>query len=78
MKTIDERLQELAAFAADQANTFHQMMLHAGPFQGIRKAENGSCWAVFEDSEEGAADIIEVCVQDILDLAKMLSREKQL
>lgn len=69
MQTIDQRLMELAAWAADQADVLNDMLVD-GPLKGIRQSANGDWWAVCEHDECN--------IQDILDLAKMLSREKQL
>jgi len=70
MQTIDEKLENLAAWAADQADVLNDCLRHEGPLKGIRQTSNGDWWAVFETEECN--------IQDILDLAKMLSREKQL
>lgn len=70
MKTIDERLAELAARASDEADILNDCFLEEGPFEGIRKGADDEWWAVFESEE---------CrIQNILDLAKMLIREKKL
>ena len=70
MKTIDERLTELAWMASDEAHNFADFFENEGPFKGIQKGLDGEIWAVFEQDS---------CrIQNILDLAKMLNREKQL
>lgn len=68
MKTIDERLIELCSWAEDEASIFRDLLENEGPFLGITKGADGEWWAVFEDDE---------CrIQNIIDLGKMLHREK--
>lgn len=70
MKTIDERLMELGWVASDEASNFADFIENEGAFKGIQKGLDGELWAVFEQDS---------CrIQSILDLAKMLNREKQL
>jgi len=70
MKTLDQRLAELAAWASDEADSLNDCFLNEGPFKGIHKGADGEWWAIFETEESR--------IQSILDLAKLLGREKQI
>jgi len=74
MKTIDERLVELADQAIDEADTFRDMLENEGGFRGIRRRTDGAV-AIFKNDEAGLDD--DCRVQAIFDLAAMLKREPE-